>query len=95
MSIRHVVGHGLTLAAIVAGTIGFGLVWDGASAHSAGYLTAGIPLLFCGLWWAGRELGRSNLAARRRRQVGRSPTSRQRESSVQRPGADLHALEDG
>lgn len=67
MTPEAAIGHLLVLLAIVAGIVGFGLVYDGFAQHSMAYLTAGIPLLFGGLWWAGRELGRSNMAARRRK----------------------------
>jgi len=59
--------HFLTLAAVAAGIFGFGLVYQGIAHGQRGSLTTGIPVLLIGLWWAGKELGRSNLAARRRR----------------------------
>lgn len=67
MTREAAVGHLLVLIAIVAGIVGFGLVYDGFAQHSMVYLTTGTPLLFGGLWWAGRELARSNTAAKRRK----------------------------
>jgi hypothetical protein len=60
-------GHALVLAATVAGIVGFGLIYDAFKYQNMAYVTTGVPLLLVGLWWAGRELGRSNLASRARR----------------------------
>ena len=81
MTIRSMptfMAHGLVLLATLAGIVGFGLIYDAFAHHNPQLLTIGAPLLFAGLWWAGRELGRSNLAARRRRilKQGSSATER-------------------
>ena len=59
--------HVLTLLSICLGIFGFGLVYQGLAHGSSAAVTLGIPILLGGLWWSGQELGRSNLAARRRR----------------------------
>jgi hypothetical protein len=61
--------HIATVLATAAGIIGFGLIWDGLSGPSHADVFTGIPLLFFALWWVGRDLARSNLAARRRRML--------------------------
>jgi hypothetical protein len=67
MSWQAIRGHALVLAATIAGIIGCGLICDALRYHSMAYATTGIPLLMVGLWWAGRELGRSNMASRSRK----------------------------
>lgn len=59
-------GHVLTVLAVLAGIAGMGMVFDAAMHGSVLQLTQGIPLLLMGLWWAGRELGRSMMASRGR-----------------------------
>lgn len=66
-------GHALMLLATIAGILGFGVVYDGISAGQLSVVTFGIPLLFVGLWWAGRELGRSMDAARANRERRSAP----------------------
>ena len=67
MSWQAVRGHFLVLAATVAGIVGFGLIYDAFRYDSMAYATSGIPLLMVGLWWAGRELGRSSMASKARK----------------------------
>jgi hypothetical protein len=57
---------GLGLA-VTSGIAGMSLVYGAASSGSMHQLTIGVPLLFLGLWWSGRELGRSTLAHRARK----------------------------
>jgi len=72
---RHLIAHVTTLAATAAGVAGFGLLYQGLAGGNRTELTVGIPLLLVGLWWAGQGLGRSNLAARRRRLMKQSGSS--------------------
>ena len=67
MNRQAIVGHVLVLAATLAGVIGMGVVYQGISHGNIPELTRGLSLLLVGLWWAGRELGRSMLAGRARR----------------------------
>lgn len=67
MTLRALRWHLMTLIWTAAGIAGFGLVYDGFSDSMPAYIYTGIPLLLMSLWWVGRDLGRSNLAARRRR----------------------------
>jgi hypothetical protein len=70
--------HHLTvLLATICGIIGFGIVYDAVSSGSGTNVFVGIPMLLLGLWFVGRDLGMSNLAARRRRllKMGRSSTT--------------------
>ena len=60
-------GHILVLLASVSGIAGMGMVFDGATHGSFVGVSRGVPFLLVGLWWAGRELGRSMLASRSRR----------------------------
>lgn len=60
-------GHILVLAATVSGIGGMGMVFDGAMHGSLIGISRGMPLLLMGLWWAGRELGRSMMATGSRR----------------------------
>ncbi len=53
--------------AILAGTVGMGLVYDAVVSGNGHQLTIGVPMLLVGLWWSGRELGRSTLAQRDRK----------------------------
>src|SRR5579872_2463822 len=71
----HLIAHVTTLAATAAGVAGFGLLYQGLAGGNRTELTVGIPLLLVGLWWAGQGLGRSNLAARRRRLMKQSGSS--------------------
>ena len=64
---KSAVHHAFVLAACMAGIIGFGLVYEGLSSGFSGSIYLGIPLLAGGLWWSGKALGQSNLAAKRRR----------------------------
>jgi hypothetical protein len=67
MSWQTLRGHALVLAATIAGIVGFSLIYDAFRYHSMAYVTTGVPLLMIGLWWAGHELGRSNLASKARK----------------------------
>lgn len=51
--------HLLLLLATAAGIAGMGLVFDAAVGGNLQELSLGVPPLFLGLWWAGRELGLS------------------------------------
>lgn len=70
MKPRDLLSHALVVLAVLGGIIGFGLIYDAFAYHNLTYISTGGPLLFVGLWWAGRELARSNLAARRRKVQG-------------------------
>jgi hypothetical protein len=67
MNSRDVARHALVLLAVVSGIIGMGTVYQGISAGSMRLTSQGIPFLLVGLWWAGRELGRSITAGQRRK----------------------------
>lgn len=69
MNWRTVLRHALLVAAVVAGVVGMGMVFNGAMAGSIHDLSRGVPFLLIGLWWAGHELGRSMDAARHRRSL--------------------------
>lgn len=62
-------GHTLTVLAIVMGIAGMGMVFSGAMAGNFPEISRGLPLLLIGLWWAGRELGRSMDGSRARRML--------------------------
>lgn len=66
MDWRTIRGHALMVLAVLAGIAGMGMVFDAVMHGSALRLSQGTPLLLMGLWWAGRELGRSMLASRER-----------------------------
>jgi hypothetical protein len=57
----------MTLIATAGGIIGFGLVFGGLSGSQHSGFFIGVPILMVSLWSVGRDLARSNLAARRRR----------------------------
>jgi len=64
---RRTVGHHtLVILASLAGIMGMGTVFSGATHGSIQEMSRGIPFLLIGMWWAGQELGRSLLAARNR-----------------------------
>jgi hypothetical protein len=63
-------GHALVLSSTLAGIAGMGIVFAGAMHGNLHAMTQGAPLLLLGLWWAGRELGRSMMAGRARRSRG-------------------------
>jgi hypothetical protein len=63
-------GHLLVLLATAVGILGMGLVFDAVMTAKLAEAVQGTPLLFLGLWWAGRDLGRSMLAARARKLRG-------------------------
>jgi len=75
MNHKAIVGHALVLAATLAGVIGMGILYQGISHGNVPELTRGMSLLLVGLWWSGRELGRSMLASRLRRAEQRSHVS--------------------
>jgi hypothetical protein len=58
--------HALVLAAVTAGIAGMSLLFSGAMQGNLREVSRGMPLLLIGLWWAGRELGRSIQAGRHR-----------------------------
>jgi hypothetical protein len=60
-------GHAFVLLATLSGIVGMGMVFSGAMHVSVTEVCRGIPLLMVGLWWAGRELGRSMCYSRNRR----------------------------
>jgi hypothetical protein len=62
-------GHLLVLLATISGIVGTGLVFSGIMHGSMIGISQGMPLVMIGLWWAGRELGRSMLASRTRSRV--------------------------
>ncbi|HEX6509316.1 MAG TPA: hypothetical protein VF221_16940 [Chloroflexota bacterium] len=65
-------GHALVLISTLAGIAGMGIVFGGAMHGNLHTVMQGTPLLLLGLWWSGRELGRSMLASRAQRSRGRS-----------------------
>ncbi len=75
-------GHALVVLATISGIVGMGVVFDGAMHGSVVGISRGVPFLLMGLWWAGRELGRSMIASRNRR----SPGSAHRQSGTRTPG---------
>jgi hypothetical protein len=83
MDRRALLGHALVLLATVAGILGMGMVFQGVMDGSLREISRGVPFLLIGLWWAGRELGRSLLVSRARRlqQGPRREGSPSRESS--------------
>ena len=78
--VRH---HGLVIAAVSAGIAGMGMAFTGAMDANWREVSRGIPLLLIGLWWAGRELGRSIESSRSRQIEGssRGATSQLRRGS--------------
>jgi hypothetical protein len=68
--------HILLLLAVVAGVVGMGMVYQGLSDGSLRGTCQGVPFLLVGLWWSGRELGRSIAAGRSRaRKRSESPNA--------------------
>jgi hypothetical protein len=67
MNWEDIRGHSLTLLSILSGIVGMGIVFNGAMHGSFVEISQGVPFLLMGLWWSGRELGRSIDASRRRR----------------------------
>lgn len=66
MTVQALLGHTLVLAATLCGIVGMGTVFDAAMQGNIPHLAQGVVLLALGLWWAGRELGRSIYASRAR-----------------------------
>lgn len=66
--------HALVIIASLAGIAGMGIVFRGVMDGNLRAITQGAPLLLLGLWWSGRELGRSMLASRTRRSLGEHRT---------------------
>jgi hypothetical protein len=60
-------GHALMLISTLAGIVGMGIVFGGAMHGNLHTVTQGAPFLLLGLWWAGRELGRSMMLSHVRR----------------------------
>ena len=67
MAREEIRGHALVLISTLAGIAGMGIVFGGAMHGDFHTIMQGAPLLLVGLWWAGRELGRSMMAGRARR----------------------------
>jgi len=68
-------GHALVIISTLAGIVGMGMMFSGAMHGNLHAMLQGAPFLLLGLWWAGRELGRSMMLSRslrvqRRRVVG-------------------------
>ncbi|HLJ69459.1 MAG TPA: hypothetical protein VKX16_19060 [Chloroflexota bacterium] len=59
--------HLLVVASTICGIIGMGIVFDAALGGGLAELGIGIPMLFIGLWWSGRELGLSMMAGKARK----------------------------
>ncbi|MBV9279877.1 MAG: hypothetical protein JOZ41_07335, partial [Chloroflexi bacterium] len=76
MDRRMIRGHVLVLVATLAGIVGMGIVFEGATRGSLVGVSRGMPLLLLGLWWAGRELARSMMLSRARRAAGAPPRGR-------------------
>jgi hypothetical protein len=76
-------GHALVVLATVSGIAGMGMVFDGAMHGSFIGMSRGMPFLLLGLWWAGRELGRSMIATGSRR--GQAPDVRRGQAPGSRP----------
>ena len=75
MKLHILWNHTMVLASFIAGIAGMGMVFDAVSHGNLHELSFGVPALFIGLWWAGRELGQSILASRAR-SVARRSTAR-------------------
>ncbi len=67
MDWRERCAHALVLIAILAGIVGMGVTFGGAMHGNLHMMLQGTPFLLLGLWWAGRELGRSMMLSRARR----------------------------
>jgi hypothetical protein len=63
-------GHALVLISTLAGIVGMGIVFGGAMHGNLHTMMQGAPFLLLGLWWAGRELGRSMILSRARSSGG-------------------------
>jgi Na+/proline symporter len=59
-------GHALVLISTLAGIVGMGIMFGGAMHGNLQTMMQGAPFLLLGLWWAGRELGRSMILSRAR-----------------------------
>lgn len=59
--------HTRVLLATGAGIAGMGITFNGAMQGNLIEMSRGVPLLLLGVWWAGRVLGQSMIASRRRR----------------------------
>ncbi len=57
-------GHALILISTLAGIVGMGIVFGGVMHGNLHTTMQGAPFLLLGLWWAGRELGRSMMLSR-------------------------------
>ena len=77
-------GHALVVLATVSGIAGMGMVFEGAMHGSLVGMSRGVPFLLIGLWWAGRELGRSMIATGSRR--SQAPGSRRGQAFGSRRG---------
>lgn len=66
MTRQALVAHALVVLASLAGIIGMGIVFGGVMHGSFAEASRGVPFLLIGLWWAGREMGRSMEARRAR-----------------------------
>lgn len=68
MTGREVRGHALMLLATLGGIAGMGIMFSGAMHADPLGVVRGVPFFLIGLWWAGRELGRSMAASRHARE---------------------------
>jgi hypothetical protein len=64
MEWQSIRGHALVLISTLAGIVGMGVVFGGAMHGNLSTMMQGAPFLLLGLWWAGRELGRSMMLSR-------------------------------
>lgn len=67
MNRQAIRGHALVLISTPAGIVGMGIVFGGATHGNLHEVVQGAPLLLLGLWWSGRELGKSMMFGRPRR----------------------------
>lgn len=67
MDRRAIWGHSLVLLTTLCGIAGMGIIFNGITDGSLREVSQGIPLLLIGLWWSGRQLGRSLALSRARR----------------------------
>lgn len=82
MTRQALTGHTLVVIATLSGIVGMGLMYDAVSRGDVYGMCRAAPLLLVGLWWAGRELGRSMMASRSRREVMPAAVA---SASAQRP----------
>ena len=59
MELEALRGHVLVIVSTLAGIVGMGIMFGGAMHGNLHAMLQGAPFLLLGLWWSGRELGRS------------------------------------